>query len=64
MDMNEVVEYYLSTVDGEHPEGNMMDCSSHFGITRAKVHKILITMEAVDSPLHQDILNFADNFSM
>ena len=56
MDMNEVVEYYLSTVDGEHPEGNMMDCSSHFGITRAKVHKILITMEAVDSPLHQDVV--------
>lgn len=60
MDMNEVVEYYYATIDGQHPEGNMKDVAEHFGITRAKVQKILFTMEVIDSPLHQDIVKLKE----
>ena len=56
MEMNDVVEYYFSTVDEQHPEGNMKEVAEHFNITRAKAQKILFTMEAIDSPLHQDIM--------
>ena len=60
MEMNDVVEYYFSTVDEQHPEGNMKEVAEHFGITRAKVQKILFTMEAIDSPLHQDIMRLKE----
>ena len=56
MTMNEVVDFFYGTVDEAHPEGNMREVADHFGITRAKVQKILITMEAIDSPLHQDVV--------
>lgn len=56
MTMNEVVDFFYSTVDEMCPEGNMKEVADRFQITRAKVHKILITMEAIDSPLHQDIV--------
>lgn len=51
-----VVDYYYTTIDGEHPEGNMSSVSEHFSITRPKVNKILITAGVIDSPLHQDIM--------
>lgn len=51
-----VVDYYYTTVDKEHPEGNMSAVASHFGITRPKVNKILITAGVIDSPLHRDIM--------
>ncbi len=56
MTLNEVVDFFFSTVDEANPEGNMKAVAEHFQITRAKVQKILITMEAIDSPLHQDIV--------
>ena len=54
--IKQVVDYYYSTIDGEHPQGNMSDVAEHFGITRAKVNKILISAGVIDSPLHQDIM--------
>jgi len=60
MDMMEVVEYYYQTIDKQHPEGNMKEVADHFKITRAKVQKILFTMEAIDSPLHQDIMKLKE----
>ena len=54
--IKQVVDYYYSTIDGEHLQGNMSAVSEHFGITRAKVNKILITAGVIDSPLHQDIM--------
>lgn len=54
--INSVVDYYYSTVDQSHPKGNMSDVAQHFGITRPKVNKILITANVIDSPLHRDIM--------
>ena len=58
--MNSVVDYYYSTIDSEHSEGNMSAVAEHFKITRAKVNKILITAGVIDSPLHQDIMKFKE----
>ena len=60
IDMLEVVEYYYSTIDEEHPEGNMKAVAEHFKITRAKVQKILLNCEVIDSPLHQDIMKLKE----
>ena len=58
--MKSVVDYYYSTIDSEHREGNMSAVAAHFKITRAKVNKILITAGVIDSPLHQDIMNLKE----
>jgi len=54
--INEVADYYDSTIDEAHPKGNISAVAEHFGITRGKVNKILITAGTIDSPLHQDIM--------
>ena len=54
--LDKVVDFYCSTVDDSHPQGNMSEVAEHFGITRAKVNKILITAGVIDSPLHRDIM--------
>ena len=51
-----VVDFYYSTIDDDHTQGNMSKVADKFGITRAKVNKILITAGVIDSPLHQDIM--------
>lgn len=53
---SQIVDAYYQTVDDRHPEGNLQSVADQYGITRAKVHKILITMEVIDSPLHRDIM--------
>lgn len=58
--MRRVVDLYYSTVDDDHPEGVMAEVARQMGITRAKVHKILITMDVIDSPLHRDIVELKD----
>ena len=58
--MRRVVDLYYSTVDANHPEGVMAEVARQLGITRAKVHKILITMDVIDSPLHRDIVELKD----
>ncbi len=54
--ITQVVEFYYSTIDEAHPQGNMTAVADEFKITRAKVNKILITAGVIDSPLHQDII--------
>ena len=54
--IDQVVDFYISTVDEAHPQGNMSAVADQFGITRAKVNKILITAGVIDSPLHKDIM--------
>lgn len=54
--MDKVVDFYYSTIGDSHPQGNMSEVAEHFGITRAKVNKILITVGVIDSPLHRDIM--------
>lgn len=54
--IDQVAEFYYSTVDEAHPQGNMSAVADQFGITRAKVNKILITAGVIDSPLHKDII--------
>ena len=54
--IDQVAEFYYSTVDEAHPQGNMSAVADQFGITRAKVNKILITAGVIDSPLHKDIM--------
>ncbi len=51
-----VVDFYYTTVDKEHTEGNMSAVAERFCITRPKVNKILITAGVIDSPLHRDIM--------
>lgn len=55
-DFTKIADAYYATIDDRHPEGNLQAVADRFGITRAKVHKILITMEVIDSPLHRDIV--------
>lgn len=54
--IDQVAEFYYSTVNEAHPQGNMSAVADQFGITRAKVNKILITAGVIDSPLHKDIM--------
>ena len=54
--IDQAAEFYYSTVDEAHPQGNMSAVADQFGITRAKVNKILITAGVIDSPLHKDIM--------
>lgn len=58
--INQVVDFYYTTVDKEHPQGNMSTVAEKFKITRAKVNKILITAGVIDSPLHQDIMKLKE----
>ena len=50
------MDFYYGTVDEEHSKGNMSAVAAHFGISRAKVNKILITAGVVDSLLHQEVM--------
>ena len=50
--IDQVADFYITTVDEAHPQGNMSAVADQFGITRAKVNKILITAGVIDSPLH------------
>lgn len=54
--IDQVADFYFTTVDEAHPQGNMSAVADQFGITRAKVNKILITAGVIDSPLHKDIM--------
>lgn len=54
--IDQVADFYCTTVDEAHPQGNMSAVADQFGITRAKVNKILITAGVIDSPLHRDIM--------
>ncbi len=56
-----VVDFYYTTVDGNHPQGNMSAVAEKYKITRAKVNKILITAGVIDSPLHQDIMRLKND---
>ena len=58
--IDQVAEFYYSTVDEAHPQGNMSAVADQFGITRAKVNKILITAGVIDSPLHKDIMELKE----
>ena len=58
--MDEIVEFYYSTIDGLHPLGNMSLVADKFKVTRAKINKILITAGVIDSPLHQDIMKLKE----
>ena len=58
--IDQVVDFYISTVDEAHPQGNMSAVADQFGITRAKVNKILITAGVIDSPLHRDIMELKE----
>lgn len=51
-----VVDYYYTTIDGEHLEGNMSSVAEHFSITRPKVNKILITAGVIETHLSIKIL--------
>lgn len=53
--MKRVLDLYYATLDRNHPEGNISEVSEQLAISRAKVHKILITMDAIDSPLHKEV---------
>ena len=39
--IDQVADFYITTVDEAHPQGNMSAVADQFGITRAKVNKIL-----------------------
>lgn len=54
--IDQVADFYCTTVDEAHPQGNMSAVANRFGITRAKANKILITAGVIDSPLHRDIM--------
>lgn len=58
--MDEIVEFYYSTIDDLHPLGNMSLVADKFKVTRAKINKILITAGVIDSPLHQDIMKLKE----
>ncbi len=58
--INQVVDFYYSTIDEGHPQGNMSTVAEEFKITRAKVNKILITARVIDSPLYQDIIKLKE----
>ena len=58
--IDQVADFYISTVDEAHPQGNMSAVANQFGITRAKVNKILITAGVIDSPLHRDIMELKE----
>ena len=46
--IDQVADFYFTTVDEAHPQGNMSAVADQFGITRAKVNKILITAGVID----------------
>ena len=54
--ISQVVDFYYGTVDADHPQGNMSAVAANFGITRAKVNKILITAGVIDSLLYQAVM--------
>lgn len=58
--IEQVVDFYYSTIDETRPQGNMSAVADHFNITRAKVNKILITAGVIDSPLHRDIMQLKE----
>lgn len=58
--IDQVADFYITTVDEAHPQGNMSAVADQFGITRAKVNKILITAGVIDSPLHRDIMELKE----
>ena len=58
--MDEIVEFYYSTIDDLRPLGNMSLVADKFKVTRAKINKILITAGVIDSPLHQDIMKLKE----
>ncbi len=58
--INQVADYFLSTIDEQHPKGNLSAVAQKFSINRTKVNKILITAGVIDSPLHQDIMKLKE----
>lgn len=58
--INEVTEYFYSTIDESNPKGNISRVMDKFKISRTKATKILITSGAIDSPLHQDIMKLKE----
>lgn len=58
--INEVTEYYDSTIDQNNPKGNISKVMEKFSISRTKALKILITSGAVDTQLHQEIMNLKE----
>jgi hypothetical protein len=59
--ISKVADYFCATVDDSHPHGNMSAVAEHFGVTRAKVNKILITAGVIDSPLHRDVMRLKED---
>lgn len=58
--INEVTEYFYSTIDESNPKGNISRVMDKYKISRTKATKILITSGAIDSPLHQDIMKLKE----
>lgn len=58
--INEVTEYFCSTIDESNPKGNISKVMYKYKISRTKATKILITSGAIDSPLHQDIMKLKE----
>ena len=58
--INEVTEYYDSTIDQNNPKGNISKVMEKFSISRTKALKILITSGAVDTQLHQEIMKLKE----
>ena len=44
--MDKVVDFYYSTVDDSHPQGNMSEVAEHFGISESRVKSILFRMRS------------------
>lgn len=58
--INEVTEYYDSTIDQDNPKGNISKVMEKFSISRTKALKILITSGAVDTSLHHEIMKLKE----
>lgn len=54
--MQAVADYYVNTRSETVPKGSINETAKHFGLTRTKVTKILVTMGEYVSPLTKDIL--------
>ena len=58
--IKQVAKYYHSTVDADHPNGNISKVMEKFSISRTKALKLLITSGAIDTELHHDIMKLLD----
>ena len=53
--MQEVAEYFKSTITESNPNGSIRETAQKFKITRTKARKILVTKGLLDTPLVQRI---------